>query len=113
MCQSAYISFHLAIFIGDDNVLKVCYIFKGLRAIHSPNTGIIDWGLVTKFYGKEFEKRGGTIYTKYEVSQFDTQKESFEGNKDGLEYPVQLHGKSSEVCHSTTSNLVGNMCLSY
>ena len=40
---------------------------KGLSAILSPNTGILDWAEVAKSYGADFKKAGGDIYTGYEV----------------------------------------------
>ena len=44
-----------------------CFFFQGMFAIHSPNTGIIDYAEVTRMYGEDFKKAGGDIYTSYEV----------------------------------------------
>ena len=41
--------------------------FKGVSAILSPNTGIVDWAEVAQSYGEDFKKAGGEIYTGYEV----------------------------------------------
>lgn len=71
---------------------------QGLKAIHSPHTGIIDWGLVTKYYGKQFEKLGGTIYTDFEVDAFSPVAESAGGSGDGLLTPVRIESKSKQVC---------------
>ena len=38
-----------------------------MRAIHSPNTGIVDWKRVACSYGDDFKAGGGTILTGYEV----------------------------------------------
>lgn len=44
--------------------------FQGLKAIHSPLTGIIDFGLVARTYGKEFSNLGGDIKLGFEVQDF-------------------------------------------
>lgn len=43
---------------------------KGIKAIHSPHTGIVDWALVTEYYAKDFKNAGGTIFTDFEVKDF-------------------------------------------
>lgn len=43
---------------------------KGIRAIHSPHTGIVDWALVTEYYAKDFKNAGGEIFTNFEVKTF-------------------------------------------
>ena len=40
---------------------------QGKVAIHSPNTGIVDWRQVAMFYGKDFQEMGGQVYTNFEV----------------------------------------------
>lgn len=37
-------------------------------AIHSPNTGIVDFGKVAKSFGKDFRAMGGTIVTGFQVN---------------------------------------------
>lgn len=49
---------------------------KGLRAIHSPHTGIVDWALVTKHYAIDFEKLGGQIIYNFPVDSFKKSKTS-------------------------------------
>lgn len=44
---------------------------QGLRAIHSPHTGIVDWAIVTKHYAKDFEKLGGQIIYNFKVNSFE------------------------------------------
>lgn len=58
---------------------------QGLKALHSPHTGIVDWGLVTQYYGEDIKRSGGHIYLDYNVSKFSETKE-------GTEYPVTIHG---------------------
>ncbi|KAE9413471.1 hypothetical protein Angca_008654 [Angiostrongylus cantonensis] len=40
---------------------------KGLKALWSPHTGIVDWGEVAKAFAADFEKRGGTVYVNFPV----------------------------------------------
>ena len=37
-------------------------------AIHSPNTGIVDFGVVARSYAKDLCDRGGEVITDYEVT---------------------------------------------
>ena len=36
-------------------------------AIHSPNTGVVDFGKVARSFGKDFKDKGGTIFTGFQV----------------------------------------------
>ncbi|XP_017069991.1 LOW QUALITY PROTEIN: L-2-hydroxyglutarate dehydrogenase, mitochondrial [Drosophila eugracilis] len=58
---------------------------KGLKALHSPHTGIVDFGLVTEHYGQDFKQCGGHIYLGFNVNKFTETKE-------GADYPVTIHG---------------------
>ncbi|XP_018010910.1 L-2-hydroxyglutarate dehydrogenase, mitochondrial [Hyalella azteca] len=62
--------------------------FRGVRALWSPHTGIVDWGLVTEHYARNFVDRGGTIHTDAEVL-------GFESNKG--DYPVRINMKNKSV----------------
>lgn len=37
-------------------------------AIHSPHTGIVDWGAVARSFGEDFKENGGKIITGFKVS---------------------------------------------
>ncbi|XP_072895911.1 L-2-hydroxyglutarate dehydrogenase, mitochondrial isoform X3 [Hemitrygon akajei] len=63
---------------------------KGLMALDSPNTGIVDWREVALSYAKDFCEMGGSIETQFEVTDFQSTKESPEGSKDGLKYPITI-----------------------
>jgi 2-hydroxyglutarate dehydrogenase len=54
---------------------------RGLRAIWSPYTGIVDWGLVTKFYAEDFKNDGGEILFNHELKKIEL---------SSGEYPVRL-----------------------
>ena len=60
---------------------------QGLKALHSPHTGIVDWAEVTRMYAKNFEAKGGVVRLGFEVTDF---KES--GVPD---FPVTVHGKNA------------------
>ena len=48
----------------------------GVRAIWSPQTGIVDWGQVARHYGKVFTSRGGEILTSFSAVQFSAEGEA-------------------------------------
>jgi len=66
---------------------------QGLKAIHSPLTGIVDYGLVARTYGKEFESRGGKIYTNFEVNGFNSSAED-------SDYAVSIRGTENQVVNA-------------
>lgn len=43
---------------------------KGVQALWSPHTGIVDWGEVTVSYTKDFVQSGGETYLNFEVKKF-------------------------------------------
>ena len=45
-------------------------MLQGVAALLSPNTGIVDWGLIARVYGKKFEENGGSVVRDYEVRIF-------------------------------------------
>ncbi|CAH1407570.1 unnamed protein product [Nezara viridula] len=61
----------------------------GLRAIHSPHTGIVDWGVVTKHYGDDFKSKGGDIFLNFNVCDFQLESESKE-IADINKYPIRI-----------------------
>lgn len=68
----------------DGNEIKSIEPFcRGIRAIHSPHTGIVDWALVTEYYAKDFTNAGGTIFTDFEVKKFGQ-------NSDDADHPVTI-----------------------
>ncbi|XP_076099138.1 L-2-hydroxyglutarate dehydrogenase, mitochondrial-like [Mytilus galloprovincialis] len=69
----------------------------GLKAIHSPHTGIIDYAEVTRSYGRTFEKAGGKIYTNFEVKSLDVTKESSPESSSGIKHPVTVRGDNQAV----------------
>ena len=64
--------------------------FQGVKAIHSPHTGIVDWGEVTRSYGRNFSKLGGKIILGQEVTSFTEANEN-------VEYPVVVRTKNKVI----------------
>lgn len=41
---------------------------EGIKALHSPHTGIVDFILVTQHYGQDFQQAGGEIHLNFEAN---------------------------------------------
>jgi len=54
--------------MGPEAMLEVEPEVRGLRALHVPGTGIIDWGRFALALGEAFKARGGEIRTRTEVT---------------------------------------------
>ncbi|XP_072345895.1 L-2-hydroxyglutarate dehydrogenase, mitochondrial isoform X3 [Scyliorhinus torazame] len=63
---------------------------RGLMALDSPNTGIVDWREVALSYAEDFCEMGGTIKTRFEATDFQITKESHKDSTDGLKYPITI-----------------------
>jgi len=73
------------------------YIFsQGIKAVWSPNTGIVDWALVTEHYGKDFQQLGGNIKTDFPVTGFQEAKESATPGKEN-KHCVRITGAAGKV----------------
>ncbi|MEQ2301336.1 L-2-hydroxyglutarate dehydrogenase, mitochondrial, partial [Ameca splendens] len=66
---------------------------RGIMALDSPYTGIVDWRMVALRYGKDFEEAGGAVVTEFEVSDIAMVKESPAGNLEGMKYPIAIRDK--------------------
>ena len=77
--------------------MKSVFLLQGLKAVHSPHTGIIDYKVVAQSYGETFEKHGGSVITDFPVSKFALATESSSGSKDGLKYPITVTGDQKKV----------------
>ena len=58
-----------------------------MKAIHSPHTGIVDWGFVARHFGKVFQEKGGEIVLNFEADEFVT--------SPNPEYPIKIVSKSN------------------
>lgn len=71
---------------------------RGVMALDSPNTGIVDWRLVSLTYGRDFQETGGTVVTEYEANDISMVKESSSGSTLGMTYPIAIRDtKGREV----------------
>ncbi|XP_013879020.1 L-2-hydroxyglutarate dehydrogenase, mitochondrial [Austrofundulus limnaeus] len=71
---------------------------RGVMALDSPYTGIVDWRMVALRYASDFEEAGGTVRTEYKVSDISTVKESPAGSTEGIKYPISIRDeKGNEV----------------
>ncbi|XP_032092722.1 L-2-hydroxyglutarate dehydrogenase, mitochondrial [Thamnophis elegans] len=71
---------------------------RGLMALDSPYTGIVNYRQVALAYAEDFQTAGGTVLTEFEVEQMDMAKESAEGSKEGMKYPIIVrNSKGKEV----------------
>lgn len=62
---------------------------EGVKAIWSPETGIVDWGLVTEYYGRDFKSSGGEVYLDFEAKNFHETT----GDAD---YPITILGNKNQ-----------------
>lgn len=69
---------------------------QGLKAIHSPHTGIVDYGRVARSFGENFQRLGGDVLTEFEVSEFRLTQES----SADLSHPVTVINKQGQVTQS-------------
>jgi len=60
----------LQLLVGETEIKKVEPHCRGLEALWSPHTGIVDWSEVARHYAKNFEKNGGKILTGFEACEF-------------------------------------------
>lgn len=71
---------------------------RGILAIDSPYTGIVDWRMVALSYGQDFEEAGGRVVTEFEVNDISMATESPAGTTEGMEYPIAIRdSKGDEV----------------
>ena len=67
-------------------IIHFCSI-QGIRAIHSPHTGIVDYGLLCRHFGKSFEQLGGRIALNFEADKFLP--------SDDPSYPIRVTSKTN------------------
>lgn len=69
---------------------------RGIMALDSPHTGIVDWRKVCLSYAADFQEAGGSIKTLFNVSDIRPAAQSPTQSSDGLKYPIII--RSSKVC---------------
>lgn len=79
--------------IGPEEITKIEPNCVGLKAIHSPHTGIVDYAEVTRNFVKDFEENGnGQVHLNFKLDKFELNK--------GDEYPVTLTSAQGESVQS-------------
>ncbi|XP_015249716.1 PREDICTED: L-2-hydroxyglutarate dehydrogenase, mitochondrial [Cyprinodon variegatus] len=68
---------------------------RGIMALDSPYTGIVDWRMVALRYGKDFEEAGGAVVTEFEVRDISVVQESPAGSQEGMKYPISIRDKNN------------------
>lgn len=74
--------------IDKDEISKIEPNCVGLKAIHSPHTGIVDYAKVTRSFANDFERQGGKVHLNFKLNKFDL-------NKDDR-YPIKLTSEQGE-----------------
>ncbi|XP_074517643.1 L-2-hydroxyglutarate dehydrogenase, mitochondrial [Sebastes fasciatus] len=69
---------------------------RGIMALDSPYTGIVDWRMVALRYGQDFVEAGGTVVTESEVNDISMVKESPSGSTEGMKYPIAVTDKKGK-----------------
>lgn len=69
---------------------------RGIMALDSPYTGIVDWRMVALRYGQDFVEAGGTVVTESEVNDISMAKESPSGSTEGMKYPIAVTDKKGK-----------------
>lgn len=72
---------------------------KGIMALDSPYTGIINYKQVAQSYSDDFRDAGGSVLTGFEVSDITMVTERPAGSEHGLEYPVVVRNMKGEEVH--------------
>ncbi|KAG5260487.1 hypothetical protein AALO_G00309940 [Alosa alosa] len=76
---------------------------KGLMALDSPYTGIVDWRKVALRYGQDFKEAGGTVTTEFEASDITVVRESPARISEGLKYPIAIRSSKGDEVHWGTT----------
>lgn len=71
--------------VDEDKIQEIEPFCQGVKAIWSPQTGIVDWARVTESYGNDFKFAGGDVFLNFQVKQF---KET----PTNSEYPITVLG---------------------
>uniref|UniRef100_A0A3Q3C7W7 L-2-hydroxyglutarate dehydrogenase, mitochondrial n=1 Tax=Haplochromis burtoni TaxID=8153 RepID=A0A3Q3C7W7_HAPBU len=70
---------------------------RGIMALDSPYTGIVDWRMVALSYGTDFKEAGGTVVTEYEVNDISMIKESPSGSTEGNNFCIITFSQGNEL----------------
>jgi len=78
---------------------------RGVRAIFSPVTGIVDWGLVSRSFGEDAREMGADMYLGHEVTRIVRR-----AGVTVLKTPKgEIHAKAVVTCGGLYSDKLGRM----
>ncbi|XP_063803689.1 L-2-hydroxyglutarate dehydrogenase, mitochondrial [Pseudophryne corroboree] len=69
---------------------------RGVMALDSPYTGIVNYKQIAQSYTDDFCDAGGSVITSFEVSDIKMVNENPAGSAQGLEHPVVLRNTKGE-----------------
>lgn len=64
--------------IGPERLREIEPYCAGIKALYSPRTGIVDYGLVAQAYADEIAERGGEIKTGHEVTAISERDRAYQ-----------------------------------
>lgn len=76
--------------VDENGIQEIEPYCEGVKAIWSPQTGIVDWGLVTQSYGNDFKVAGGDIFLNFTVKKFTE-------TPTNAEYPITVLGNGENA----------------
>ncbi|KAF5294514.1 hypothetical protein FQA39_LY13368 [Lamprigera yunnana] len=62
---------------------------KGIKALLSPHTGIVDFEMISQYYADDFKNAGGTVFLNFKVNDFH--------KTDDANYPVQVASEDGKT----------------
>ncbi len=78
---------------------------RGIKAIFSPVTGIVDWGLVSRSYGEDAKELGADMFLGHEVTKIERR-----GGITVLKTPKgEIHAKAVITCGGLYSDKLAKM----
>ncbi|KAJ1104185.1 hypothetical protein NDU88_001598 [Pleurodeles waltl] len=69
---------------------------KGVMALDSPHTGIVNYREVARAFTTDIIEAGGTVLTEFEVNGIEMVKESSADSLEGMKYPVIVRNSKGE-----------------
>ncbi len=76
--------------VDREEISKIAPGCRGVKALWSPHTGIVDYKLVTESYAEDFKELGGEIHLNFELNRIS------ENEISASDYPIKLNAKSSK-----------------
>uniref|UniRef100_A0A1A9VXR9 L-2-hydroxyglutarate dehydrogenase, mitochondrial n=1 Tax=Glossina austeni TaxID=7395 RepID=A0A1A9VXR9_GLOAU len=96
---------NLKLLHNEDEIREIEPFCRGIKALWSPETSIVDWVKVTENLASDFKANNGEIVLDFKVTKFS------ETNGDkAAEYPISLHGcLDSDILRTTNVLTCGGL----